>query len=308
MRGGDRAPKQRFEQFARCAIGQIDVPGDHGNEAASASIFPITPPPRRSWLPDEKTRVELEAAVYRRLVEHLRTRTDVQNIDLMNLAGFCRNCLSNWMKDAADAKGLPMSKDESREIVYGMPYDEWRAKYQKEATAGRRRRSKKQAKSTERRFCVARPVRCVDERAPRLDRKRVAALSKIRSRSAFIARSARWPPPPPPKTTRQPTASPRISSRRSSSASSGSKRKRKRSPTISATSTRSQGQRLRRQGAAHGGAVAQDGHQRAQGTGSHSGDLHARARDVVSDLSVSILGVSACHRPPTGPARSPASR
>ena len=84
---------------------------------------------------DEKTRTELEAAVYRRLVEHLRSRTDVQNIDLMNLAGFCRNCLSNWMKDAADAKGLAMSKDESREIVYGMPYDQWRAKYQKEATS-----------------------------------------------------------------------------------------------------------------------------------------------------------------------------
>ena len=83
--------------------------------------------------PDEKTRIELEAAVYRRLVQHLRERTDVQNIDLMNLAGFCRNCLSNWMKDAADAQGLPMSKDESREIVYGMPFDQWRAKYQKEA-------------------------------------------------------------------------------------------------------------------------------------------------------------------------------
>ncbi|MDO9412323.1 MAG: DUF1244 domain-containing protein [Pseudolabrys sp.] len=82
---------------------------------------------------DDKTRTELEAAVYRRLVEHLRGH-DVQNIDLMNLAGFCRNCLSNWMKDAADAKGLPLSKDESREIVYGMPYDEWRAKNQKEAT------------------------------------------------------------------------------------------------------------------------------------------------------------------------------
>jgi hypothetical protein len=83
---------------------------------------------------DDKTRTELEAAVYRRLVEHLRTRTDVQNIDLMNLAGFCRNCLSNWMKDAADAKGLGMSKDESREIVYGMPYEDWRAKHQKEAS------------------------------------------------------------------------------------------------------------------------------------------------------------------------------
>src|SRR5580698_1950664 len=83
---------------------------------------------------DEKTRIELEAAVYRRLVEHLRSRADLQNIDLMNLAGFCRNCLSNWMKDAADAKGVPMTKDESREVVYGMPYDEWRAKYQKEAS------------------------------------------------------------------------------------------------------------------------------------------------------------------------------
>jgi uncharacterized protein len=85
---------------------------------------------------DEKSRVELEAAVYRRLVEHLRSRTDVQNIDLMNLAGFCRNCLSNWMKDAADEKGMPMTKDESREVVYGMPYDQWRAKFQTEATAG----------------------------------------------------------------------------------------------------------------------------------------------------------------------------
>ncbi|HXD43921.1 MAG TPA: DUF1244 domain-containing protein [Pseudolabrys sp.] len=83
---------------------------------------------------DDKTRTELEAAVYRRLVEHLRDRADVQNIDLMNLAGFCRNCLSNWMKDAADAQGLAMSKDESREAVYGMPYDEWRARHQKEAS------------------------------------------------------------------------------------------------------------------------------------------------------------------------------
>jgi hypothetical protein len=84
---------------------------------------------------DDRTRIELEAAVYRRLVEHLRARADVQNIDLMNLAGFCRNCLSNWMKDAADARGIPMTKDASREIVYGEPYDQWRAKHQKEATA-----------------------------------------------------------------------------------------------------------------------------------------------------------------------------
>jgi uncharacterized protein len=87
---------------------------------------------------DEKGRVELEAAVYRRLVEHLRSRTDVQNIDLMNLAGFCRNCLSNWMKDAADEQGVPMTKEQSRELVYGMPYDEWRVRYQKEASAGQK--------------------------------------------------------------------------------------------------------------------------------------------------------------------------
>jgi hypothetical protein len=79
---------------------------------------------------DDKTRTELEAAVFRRLVEHLRSRTDVQNIDLMNLAGFCRNCLSNWLKDAADAQGAAMTKDESREAVYGMPYETWKQNYQ----------------------------------------------------------------------------------------------------------------------------------------------------------------------------------
>ena len=83
---------------------------------------------------DDQTRTELEAAAFRRLLEHLRARTDVQNIDLMNFAGFCRNCLSNWMKDAADARGVAMTKDQSREAVYGMPFDEWKAKYQKEAT------------------------------------------------------------------------------------------------------------------------------------------------------------------------------
>ena len=79
---------------------------------------------------DDKTRTELEAAAFRRLVDHLKTRTDVQNIDLMNLAGFCRNCLSNWLKDAADAQGVALSKDESREAVYGMPYETWKAIYQ----------------------------------------------------------------------------------------------------------------------------------------------------------------------------------
>lgn len=79
---------------------------------------------------DDKTRTELEAATFRRLVEHLRSRTDVQNIDLMNLAGFCRNCLSNWLKEEADTRGADMSKDESREAVYGMPYEIWKQTYQ----------------------------------------------------------------------------------------------------------------------------------------------------------------------------------
>ena len=83
---------------------------------------------------DDDTRTELEAAVFRRLVEHLRKRTDVQNIDLMNLAGFCRNCLSNWMKEEADKSGVALSRDESRQEVYGMPYDEWKAKHQREAS------------------------------------------------------------------------------------------------------------------------------------------------------------------------------
>ena len=83
---------------------------------------------------DPKTRTELEAAAFRRLLDHLRTRSDVQNIDMMNLAGFCRNCLSNWMKDAADSQGVPMTKDESREAVYGMPFEEWKAKHQKDAS------------------------------------------------------------------------------------------------------------------------------------------------------------------------------
>ncbi len=78
---------------------------------------------------------ELEAAVFRRLVSHLRERADVQNIDMMNLAGFCRNCLSNWYLDAANEAELGLTKDETREIVYGMPYDEWKSKYQKEASA-----------------------------------------------------------------------------------------------------------------------------------------------------------------------------
>jgi hypothetical protein len=82
---------------------------------------------------DDATRTELEAAAFRRLVEHLRERPEVQNIDLMNLAGFCRNCLSNWYREAAEKAGIAVSKEESREIVYGMPYEEWKALNQREA-------------------------------------------------------------------------------------------------------------------------------------------------------------------------------
>jgi hypothetical protein len=80
---------------------------------------------------DPQTQTELEAAAFRRLLNHLRKRTDVQNIDLMNLAGFCRNCLSNWLKDAADEKGLGLEKEDLRTFVYGMTYEEWKAKHQK---------------------------------------------------------------------------------------------------------------------------------------------------------------------------------
>jgi hypothetical protein len=83
---------------------------------------------------NEQTRIELEAAAFRRLVDHLRERTDVQNIDLMNLAGFCRNCLSKWYQAAAEEQGQPINYDQAREIVYGMPYAEWKNKYQREAT------------------------------------------------------------------------------------------------------------------------------------------------------------------------------
>jgi hypothetical protein len=82
----------------------------------------------------EEQRRDFEAAAFRTLVAHLRDRTDVQNIDLMNLAGFCRNCLSNWYRDAAVEAGLELSKEESREIIYGMPYAEWQARHQTEAS------------------------------------------------------------------------------------------------------------------------------------------------------------------------------
>ena len=83
---------------------------------------------------DEKTRTELEAAAFRHLVAHLRSRTDVQNIDMMNLAGFCRNCLGDWYREAAAEQGIVLDKDQAREIVYGMAPDEWKKQFQKDAT------------------------------------------------------------------------------------------------------------------------------------------------------------------------------
>ena len=83
---------------------------------------------------DPATRTELEAAAFRRLVEHLRERTDVQNIDMMNLAGFCRNCLSRWYREAAEVKGIGLADPDAREIVYGMPYKDWQAQHQKAAS------------------------------------------------------------------------------------------------------------------------------------------------------------------------------
>ena len=83
---------------------------------------------------DEQTQIELESAAFRRLLEHLRERTDVQNIAMMELAGFCRNCLSRWYQEAAEERGVPLEKDGARELIYGMPYAAWKEKYQTEAT------------------------------------------------------------------------------------------------------------------------------------------------------------------------------
>ncbi|MDE2517398.1 MAG: DUF1244 domain-containing protein [Rhodospirillales bacterium] len=87
---------------------------------------------------DEATRIALEAAAFRRLVAHLRERSDVQNIDLMNLAGFCRNCLSRWYREAAAEQGIALTDPDAREIVYGMPYKQWQAQFQREATAAQK--------------------------------------------------------------------------------------------------------------------------------------------------------------------------
>lgn len=95
--------------------------------------------PEREWnwksTMDDQTRIELEAAAFRKLRDHLRERTDVQNIDMMNLSGFCRNCLSRWFQEAANERGIDMDKAQAREEFYGMPYEKWRDKYQTEASA-----------------------------------------------------------------------------------------------------------------------------------------------------------------------------
>ena len=83
--------------------------------------------------PDDDVQKELESTVLRRLIGHLRNRTDVQNIDLMTLAGFCRNCLANWYEEAAKARGIAMTRDAARQHIYGMPYEEWKATHQREA-------------------------------------------------------------------------------------------------------------------------------------------------------------------------------
>lgn len=97
---------------------------------------------------DEKTRIEVEAAAFRRLVEHLRLHTEVQNIDLMNLAGFCRNCLSKWYRAAAEERGIEMSDEEARDRIYGMPYAEWKVRYQKEASSEQQTAFEKAVKET----------------------------------------------------------------------------------------------------------------------------------------------------------------
>ena len=93
---------------------------------------------------DAASKIQLEAAAFRRLVAHLRARKDVQNIDMMNLAGFCRNCLSNWMQEEAAKQGVPLDRDAAREVVYGMPYEDWKALHQSEASAAQQAQFKLQ--------------------------------------------------------------------------------------------------------------------------------------------------------------------
>ncbi len=146
-REGQEAWAARLERVLRSITGRGDLAQElrviryYGSHADDRTPAPQPGPAGADDGSNEMTEIdksaetELEAAVYRRLVAFLRGRTDVQNIDLMNLAGFCRNCLSNWYRDAAEERGIELTKDASREIVYGMPYDEWKAKHQTEASA-----------------------------------------------------------------------------------------------------------------------------------------------------------------------------
>ncbi len=131
---GIRSIADRLETVLRGALHAMGPPKLHFSRP-----LPVPPvfAPDSEGMPmmDEKTRTELEAAAFRRLVAHLRGRADVQNIDLMNLAGFCRNCLGDWYREAAAGKGIALEKDAAREIVYGMPPAEWKKRYQKEASA-----------------------------------------------------------------------------------------------------------------------------------------------------------------------------
>ena len=127
----DKVPKETAG-----ALHAIELHGSHTDMEPRAA-----PAKKGASSMDDKTKIELEAAAFRRLVAHLRERSDVQNIDLMEIAGFCRNCLADWYREAAAAKGLPLSKEEAREIVYGMAYDAWKAKYQTEEPAKPRKRT-----------------------------------------------------------------------------------------------------------------------------------------------------------------------
>jgi predicted N-formylglutamate amidohydrolase len=132
---GQAAWSKRLHRIVGKLLRETVSPGQPGTTEASAVPAAASGHGEPSMTKLDKTlETELEAAAFRRLVEHLRTRTDVQNIDLMNLAGFCRNCLANWYQEAASAKGLELGKDGAREIIYGMPYKEWQARHQKEAT------------------------------------------------------------------------------------------------------------------------------------------------------------------------------
>jgi predicted N-formylglutamate amidohydrolase len=124
--GAARAFAARLEPILRRALAAMGAPALHFTRPLTA---------QGATAMDERTREKLEAAVFRRLVAHLRARTDVQNIDLMNLAGFCRNCLGDWYREAALEAGIALDKDAARELIYGMPQAEWKKRYQKDATA-----------------------------------------------------------------------------------------------------------------------------------------------------------------------------